>query len=552
MKKRIFSYILLLILLIFLTGNVQATPHTTIDPKALVFVNLKYPDDLSRFSLTQLPLYSMLDGGLLTGANLRDQHKLRDAGLSFQVIDPDLQAGTYFLAEIRPSRPAPGFTAYGRVLLSTANGVLLRMDSSQADALTQAGVELRTITITPKPLPTALTQEVFPEVVVPNPIIQMMIDQVILDTVHTYDRQLAGELPVWVDGAWYTILSRHTYSGIPIQKTTSYAGQHMENLGLDVEYHTWSGSTYPNVIGEITGLIHPDKIFIIGAHIDDIQGTPGADDNASGSVATLLAADILAQYLWDCTVRFALWTGEEQGLNGSHAYAQRSYTAGENIVGYLNLDMIAWNTPNSAPAIDIYYSNSVPGSLAFAQLFSDVVGAYNLNLIPGLGTGVSGSDHASFWQFGYNSILAIEDKGDFNPYYHGPGDTPAHTDLSYFTDFVKASIATFVHKSECLMPSGLGALDGHVTASSGGAPIEGAIVSAEDSQGRSYPARTDSTGYYKRTLAADTYTITVTAYGYLPTTISGVEVVTDTVTTQDFSLVSAPPNYYIYQPLVSR
>ncbi len=55
----------------------------------------------------------------------------------------------------------------------------------------------------------------------------------------------------------------------------------------------------------------------------------------------------------------------------------------------------------------------------------------------------TGSDHASFWQFGYNSILAIEDNSDFNPYYHGPGDTPAHTNLSYFTDFVKASIATF-------------------------------------------------------------------------------------------------------------
>jgi hypothetical protein len=451
MKKYIFSYILLLILLISLTGNVQATPQTTINPKALVFVNLVSPDDLTRFSLTQLPLYSMLDGGLLTGARLKDQQTLRNAGLNFQVIDPDLQAGTYYLAETRPSRPAPDFAAFGRVLLNTTNGFLLHMDPLQADALAQAGVELRMITLTPKPLPATQTQDALPEVVVPDPIIQMMIDQVITDMVLTYDRQLAGEEPVWVDGAWYTIPSRYTFSGIPIQKTTSYARQHMENLGLDVEYHTWGGSTYPNVIGEITGLINPDDIFIIGAHIDDVQGTPGADDNGSGSVATLLAADILTQYQWGCTLRFALWTGEEQGLNGSHAYAQRSYNAGENIVGYLNLDMIAWNTPNSTQTIDLYYSNSVPGSLAFAQLFSDVVGAYNLNLIPGLGTGLTGSDHASFWQFGYNSILAIEDNSDFNPYYHGPGDTPTHTDLPYFTDFVKASIATFVHKSECLI-----------------------------------------------------------------------------------------------------
>ena len=414
------------------------------------------------------------------------------------------------------------------------------MDPSKVDALTQAGVELRLVTLTPKPLPTAQSESISPDVVDPDPLIQGMIDQVTPGQVSQYDRELAGELPVWVDGGWYTISTRYTNSGTPIQKTTNYVGQHMQELGLDVEYHTWGGDTYPNVIGEIPGLVNPENIYIIGAHIDDVQGTPGADDNASGSVATLLAADILSQYQWGCTLRFAFWTGEEQGLNGSHAYAQRAYQNGENILGYLNLDMIAWNTPNSPTGIDLYYSNSVPGTLAFAQLFADVVNAYNLNLIPGLGTGVTGSDHASFWEYGFNSILAIEDNGDFNPYYHGPGDTPAHNDLGYFTDFSKASIATFAHKSDCLIPSGLGALDGHVTQESGGAPIEGASISAEDGLGHSFPATTDESGYYTRTLLADTYTVTASAYGYLSSSISGVVVSSDTVTTQDFTLLTAP------------
>ncbi len=163
------------------------------------------------------------------------------------------------------------------------------------------------------------------------------------------------------------------------------------------------------MIGEIPGLINPDQIYIIGAHIDDVSGTPGADDNASGSVATLLAADILSQFQWGCTLRFAFWTGEEQGLLGSEAYAQRAYQNGENILGYLNLDMIAWNTIGSDPVISLFYSNSVPPSLQFAQLFADVVDAYNLNLNPILDTGQGGSDHSSFLAYGYNSILAIED-----------------------------------------------------------------------------------------------------------------------------------------------
>ncbi len=93
-----------------------------------------------------------------------------------------------------------------------------------------------------------------------------------------------------------------------------YVGQHMEELGLGVEYHQWGGVTYPNVIGEIPGLVNPKNIYIIGAHIDDVQGAPGADDNASGLVATLLAVDILSQHDWGFTLRFAFWTGEELGL----------------------------------------------------------------------------------------------------------------------------------------------------------------------------------------------------------------------------------------------
>ena len=92
-----------------------------------------------------------------------------------------------------------------------------------------------------------------------------MIDQVTVTQVYTYDKQLAGELPVWVDGDWYTIPSRYTYSGTPIQKTTHFVYQHMQDLGLDVNYHQWGGNTYPNVIGEIPGQTNPDDIFIIGA-----------------------------------------------------------------------------------------------------------------------------------------------------------------------------------------------------------------------------------------------------------------------------------------------
>ena len=280
-----------------------------------------------------------------------------------------------------------------------------------------------------------------------------MIDQVTQAQVYQYVRELVGELPVWVDGEMYTITTRYTYSGIPIQKTTGYVGQRMQNLGLHVEYQTWGDTTYPNVIGEIPGLTNPHDIFIIGAHIDDAKNTPGADDNASGSVATMLAANILSQYQWGCTLRFAFWTGEEQGMEGSEAYALQAVNDNENIIAYLNLDKIAWNTIGSNPDISLFYEPSIPSSLPLAQLFAEVVSAYNLDLIPTIATGNYASDHSSFWQYGFNSIMAIQDKltGDTNPYSHTPGDTVTHTDPIYFTNFVKASIATFAHMSNCLV-----------------------------------------------------------------------------------------------------
>ena len=543
MKNRIISVLLLLVLLFILTGSAQATPPISAEQPALVYVDLSAPDDLNRFASTQLSMYTMLEGGLLTGADLIGQQSLREAGLTIKVLDPDLRSGSYYQAETRSGRPAPDFAAFGLVLLKTANGVVLRVDPSQVDVLTQAGVELRSITLIPKPLPAPQSKNVFPDAVVPDPVIQWMIDQVTETQVYTYDRQLAGELPVWVDGGWYTITSRRTDIGESIQKTTSFVGQHMANLGLNVDYHIWDDNTNPDVIGEIPGLVNPDNIFIIGAHIDDVQYVPGgADDNASGSVATLLAADILSEFQWGCTLRFAFWTGEEQGLLGSADYAQEAYQSGENILGYLNLDMIAWNTIGSDPVISLFYDTSVPPSLPLAQLYADVVSAYNLNLNPILDTGQYGSDHASFWDYGFNSILAIEDDttGDFNPYYHSAQDTPAHTDPAYFTDFVKASIATYSHMSDCLIPPGVGYLDGRVTSSNDGVPIEDATITIQDSHGFNHPTITDINGYYTRTLLADTFTVTASAYSYIPVTVSGVSVTTDTVTTQNFELSLAP------------
>jgi hypothetical protein len=294
-----------------------------------------------------------------------------------------------------------------------------------------------------------------------DPQVQAMLDQVSTATITTYTSQLSGLQPVTVGGQPYTITSRYTYSGTPIQKAGQFVGEHMQALGMAVNYHVWGSNgtpaTYPNVIGQITGSTNPGDIYIIGAHLDDMPSSgaaPGADDNGSGSVGTLIAADILSQYQWSCTLRFAFWTGEEQGLLGSAAYATQLYNQSQNVKGYLNMDMIAYN--GSAPnEINLFAKSTVPGSVAMMDLYADTVSAYGLNLVPVKYTDNSlgdRSDNKSFWNRGYASMLAIEDYyGDFTPYYHTANDTLSTLNMAYYTDFVKASLATFVHLTGCLI-----------------------------------------------------------------------------------------------------
>jgi uncharacterized membrane protein len=551
MTKRFLSYLIALSLLFSIAGGVQARPSSSGEKSALLAVEVRSEADLDRLEFLRMPVYERVQGRqpadyVLVGADAVGQELLRQVGLVYTVLDADMQGATYYFAYGMPGRKAPqvGWTDYGQLVLDDGLQVLLRTTPEGVEPLAGEGIKIRRLTLDPKPLRPVSSPLSIPADINPDPLIQAMIDQVDISTVYNYTAGMSGVWPVEVGGSMYTIATRYTYSGIPIQKATQWTGEHFASLGLDVEYHQWGGATYPNVIAELPGLVNPDNIFIIGGHLDDMPPgalAPGADDNASGSVATLIAADILTQFEWGCTLRFALWTGEEQGLLGSQVYAQRSYNAGENILGYLNLDMIAWNTPGSLPGIDLHAKSTMPETLVLAQLFADVVEAYDINLIPEIvSNGTGASDHASFWNYGYTAILGIEDFGDFNPYYHTVNDTLANLDMDYYTEFVKAALGTFAHMTDCLIPSGIGSLEGVVTADDDGAPIEGARVSAESSDGYIYDAYTDGDGYYTRTLLEDTYTVTASAYGYLPSTVAGVIVEDDAVTTLDFALLEAP------------
>ncbi len=92
--------------------------------------------------------------------------------------------------------------------------------------------------------------------------------------------------------------------------------------------HRISEGPFPlyNTIAEIPGSVWPDEVVIVSAHLDSWNGpgSQGVVDNGTGSSVTLEAARILAAVgaKPKRTIRFILWTGEEQGLLGSRAYVE--------------------------------------------------------------------------------------------------------------------------------------------------------------------------------------------------------------------------------------
>ncbi len=81
-----------------------------------------------------------------------------------------------------------------------------------------------------------------------------------------------------------------------------------------------------NVIADLPGSEWPDEYVIVGGHIDSWDGATGAMDNGTGCAAVIEAARILklAGVKPRRTIRFMLWSGEEQGLLGSIGYCNKN------------------------------------------------------------------------------------------------------------------------------------------------------------------------------------------------------------------------------------
>jgi carboxypeptidase Q len=105
---------------------------------------------------------------------------------------------------------------------------------------------------------------------------------------------------------------------------------HEQNVELEInvaaQFHDEDPKAY-NTVAEIPGTDKKDEVVIAGAHLDSWHAGTGATDNAAGSAVVMEAARILKALGVKPrrTIRFALWSGEEQGYYGSNAYVRQHF-----------------------------------------------------------------------------------------------------------------------------------------------------------------------------------------------------------------------------------
>ena len=230
---------------------------------------------------------------------------------------------------------------------------------------------------------------------------------------------------------------------------------------IQVQEYLADDNIYKNVIASFNPT-HPVRV-VLGAHYDVCGEQPGADDNAS-AVAGLLEVGRLIHQLkptLNCRVDLVAFSLEEPPyfqtpLQGSAIHASSLAKAKVDVKAMICLEMIGYfsDEPNSQqfplPQLaEIYPSVGnfivVVGQMGEESLVQEVkksmqaVAQIDVQSIaaPRSVTGITFSDHASYWDQGYPAVMINNTSFYRNPNYHEPTDTIDTLDFDKMTEVVR-------------------------------------------------------------------------------------------------------------------
>lgn len=170
-----------------------------------------------------------------------------------------------------------------------------------------------------------------------------------------------------------------------------------------------------NVVGEIRGSEHPEQILVVGGHLDSWDLAEGTTDNGSGTATVLGAAEAIVRSgeRPRRTIRFVLFTGEEQGLDGSFAYIKQHQSEMANHLGNLVLDA-------GQGAVKGFQMGGRDDLVQVFQPFADSLA--NFNKISVDDKVESGTDTLPFSVAGLPGINMLQDTTDYKYTHHSAAD----------------------------------------------------------------------------------------------------------------------------------
>jgi hypothetical protein len=263
-----------------------------------------------------------------------------------------------------------------------------------------------------------------------------------------------------------TAHARAYYNVSQLDETARYIenvfGQYADTVFMQ-EYAA-HGSVYRNVVCSF-GTANKKRI-VIGAHYDVCGEQEGADDNASGVVGLLELARLLQGQKLSYRVDLVAYSLEEPPYfrtpyMGSYVHAQSLSESHAEVYGMVSFDMIGYfsdeKKSQSYPLgfLSLFYGKrgnyitlikkmrSGPFARRFTRHYQST-GAIRAKKFtaPGRMPGISYSDHANYWKFGYSALLITDTSIFRNRNYHLKSDTMETLDIRRMANVIDGVFLT--------------------------------------------------------------------------------------------------------------
>lgn len=272
-----------------------------------------------------------------------------------------------------------------------------------------------------------------------------------------------------------------------LNQAADYIHSELSSLGCETSEHRFfeDHREYRNILGLKRGIRDPEKQILMIAHYDTEQATPGANDNASGVAAILEIARVFRPLLFETSVLFAGISLEESKwgvrsgdatssitsfgfARGSQALAAHARKSGWNILGVINFEEIAYagdsipqkpleGLPIQLPKVGNFIGvvgNEVSASLVEGFVQSILRYAIPLPCVPLVVPGngevfpdTRGSDHAPFWDAGYQAIMLTDTANFRTPHYHHESDTLETLNLDFTAEVCRAAVGLAIERA---------------------------------------------------------------------------------------------------------